>query len=134
MKKILNGRVYDTETATLIGKKDNGDSAASLWFSEIELYRKKTGEYFTYLSRCGGGIDASHPISPVSYDAAKEWAEKNLSADIFIAEFGKPDESNDEKQKLNLNLSAKSINKIKRLSQIQGKSVSQIIDDIIEKM
>ncbi|MDE6675529.1 MAG: hypothetical protein K2K19_12100, partial [Acetatifactor sp.] len=46
MKQIINGKMYDTETAQEIGCGCNGMSCDDLWFVEETLYRKKNGEFF----------------------------------------------------------------------------------------
>ena len=54
MKKIINGRLYDTDTAILIGYWDNGYGAGDFHKCYEELYRKKNGEFFLYGS--GGAM------------------------------------------------------------------------------
>ena len=48
MKKIINGRKYDTETAKEIGYWSNGYPCSDFNHCEETLYLKKTGEYFLY--------------------------------------------------------------------------------------
>ena len=48
MKKIINGKKYDTETATKIGEYSNGYSTSDFHYIDETLYRKKTGEFFLY--------------------------------------------------------------------------------------
>ena len=45
MKKIINGRKYDTETAKEIGYWSNGYPCSDFNHCEETLYLKKTGEY-----------------------------------------------------------------------------------------
>ena len=45
MKKIINGRKYDTETAKHIGSRSEGQPGNFEYFTE-DLYLKKTGEFF----------------------------------------------------------------------------------------
>ena len=99
MKKIIKGKVYDTDTAKLLGADGGGDGFSS--WSE-ELYQKRTGEFFIegeggpatkYAVSCGqnqwrGGTK----IIPLSAQAAREWAEEHLDADDYEAIFGIPDE------------------------------------------
>lgn len=98
MKKIINGKMYDTETAQNIGCYNNGLSGGDFWFVEETLYRKKNGEFFLYgeggamsrysrqdgsYSRCGG-----MELVPLSTEEAKAWVEKHCSADVYIEIFG----------------------------------------------
>ena len=47
MKKIINGKVYDTETAQVLGSWSNMSDRS---FERIDetLYRKRTGEFFLH--------------------------------------------------------------------------------------
>lgn len=101
MRKIINGKMYDTNTAKVIGTWSNykyGDFN----YCEETLYKKKTGEYFLYgeggaLSKyakscgnndtCGGS-----EFIPLSKNEAKKWMECNTSAEKYIAEFGEVEE------------------------------------------
>ena len=101
MKRIINGRRYDTETAKLVGYTSYDNPGSLAYWSE-DLYRKKTGEYFLYgqggpmskYSRRTGENEWSfgHEIRPLTLDEAKAWAEKHLDADIFEEVFGKVEE------------------------------------------
>ena len=59
MKKIIDNKVYDTNTATLIGSKDNGISPASFAYCRESLYRKRTGEYFKHGE---GGANSKYAV------------------------------------------------------------------------
>ncbi len=101
MKKIVNGKLYSTETAECVGSDQYSNPRDFHYWCET-LYRKKNGEYFlhgegnglshyrTYYSEnsWGGGEE----IIPMSFDAAKKWAETHLDADEYIEEFGDPAE------------------------------------------
>lgn len=98
MRKIINGKKYDTETAKELGRRFSGESYRD--FSHIEeiLYRKRTGEFFLY----GSGGPASRyavrtgqnswsggsKLIPLSTQEARDWAEQYLTPDDFEAVFG----------------------------------------------
>ena len=101
MRKIINGKSYDTNTAKLIGSRDNGEYGGFDFISE-SLYLKRTGEYFLHgrggartcyaryvgaESWCGG-----EQIIPLNLTSASSWAEKNLTADEYEAAFGEVSE------------------------------------------
>ena len=97
MKKIINGRMYDTETAKKIEDWDNGMYGNDFRACEEILYKKRTGEYFIYgsggaLSKysvsCGNSSSGSSDIIPLTKDRAKTWMETNGNPDIYIKEFG----------------------------------------------
>lgn len=104
MKKIIGGRKYDTETATEMAKWDN-EAYGSFRFWEIELYRKKTGEYF--LTGFGGGVDlpinswsdmergeklGDWLIVPITEAEAKQWTERHCDGDTYEEIFGEVEE------------------------------------------
>ena len=79
MKRIIKGRMYNTETAIDCGA----------WFDDTMshlccLMRKKNGEYFIN--------DDTGRISPISVDEAKQFAEDFLTVDEYIKEFGPVEE------------------------------------------
>lgn len=101
MKKIINGRKYDTETAKEIGYWSNGYPCSDFNHCEETLYLKKTGEYFLYgeggaLTQYArsvfGGTTGGSKIIPMNEDRAKKWAEKCLNCDAYEALFGEVEE------------------------------------------
>ena len=100
MKKIINGRVYDTATAKLIGSKTHGESTSDFGYWSEALYKKRTGEYFLHgeggpMTRYAGGLGDNswgwgEKLIPLTADKARKWAETNLDADAYIQEFGEP--------------------------------------------
>ena len=103
MKKIINGKMYNTETAKYIDYAAEGacDSFNSYHWRE-ELYKKRTGEYFIFGEggassrwRCEverGCYSDGWGFKPLTDDEAKEWLEKYGDPDVYIAEFGEPEE------------------------------------------
>lgn len=95
MKKIRNGKLYDTDTAKCIGSYQYlGES--DFHYVYEELYRKKTGEYFLYgeggpASRLacneGYGYCAGEGIRPLTDEQAREWAEEHMDADEYLKYF-----------------------------------------------
>ena len=99
MKKIISGKVYDTDTARFLGGDGGGDGFYA--WSEA-LYQKRTGEYFLY----GEGGPATKyaysvgqnqwsggsKIIPLDLPAARKWAEDHMDADDYEQIFGLPDE------------------------------------------
>lgn len=101
MKKIINGRRYDTDTAQKIAEWDNGLPGGDLDYISESLYQKRTGEFF--LHGDGGArswaavpdYDAMAPgerIRPLSEEEAREWCERHLDADMCEAIWGEPEE------------------------------------------
>lgn len=101
MKKIINGRKYDTETAKEVGFFSNEYPCGDFNWCQETLYKKKTGEYFlhgkggalsNYAKSVWGGTTGGSEIIPMSEDRAKKLAEKYLSCDEYEALFGEVEE------------------------------------------
>lgn len=101
MKKIINGKKYDTETARKISGWDEGRNGDHDYVHE-ELYRKKNGEFFLFgeggaNSKYGAWIDnysraESRKIVPLPIEEAKRWAEKHISTEKYEEIFGEVEE------------------------------------------
>lgn len=102
MKKIINGRMYNTETATEIDWKENMANRGDYNYRKETLYRKKTGEFFLYdygnalSERCklkGNGLyEPTEEIIPISEEYAKTWVERYCDVDTYIELFGAVEE------------------------------------------
>ena len=98
MKKIINNKLYNTDTAKEITAYDNGYSGRDFKAVHEILFKKKTGEYFIYgwggpMSKYAKSVgcnswSGSEDITPLTVDEAKAWMEAYASADDYIAEFG----------------------------------------------
>lgn len=141
MKKIIGGKVYDTDTAKELDSWSNmADVRSFHQFSET-LYRKKTGEFFLYGE--GGPMtkyavaDGSNSwrggsrIMPLSYAEAKAWAEEHLDGDEYEAIFGEVAE-NESRVQVCYSLSAATVETIKRRASDLGISASEYIDNLIK--
>lgn len=140
MKKIIEGRVYNTETAKLLGEYSYSNRTDINYFSE-KLYRTKSGAYFLY----GEGGPASRyskqvgqnrwtggeEIRAMSPQGARAWAKEHLDADKYAEIFGEPEDASDERVPLNLTISAAARTKLERMREDTGKSMSQIVEDMI---
>ena len=62
MKKIINGKVYDTEKARKLATSEFG-----------ELYEKRTGEYFVHAVDKLIGLEE---IKPITKEQAKRWLDE----------------------------------------------------------
>ena len=61
MRRILNNRVYDTETAKMITA-----------FKNNVLYEKRTGETFLYNKKL-------KKVTPLTYNESDDWCKKNFN-------------------------------------------------------
>lgn len=141
MKKIINGKLYDTNTANELASASHGEGPRDFRYYSESLYRKKTGEFFLH----GSGGPMTHyavsvgqnswrggeKIIPLSYKAAQEWAEKNLDADDYQEIFGEVTEGDDVTicAKLPASIDAK----LRRIASENGATLSATIARLIEK-
>lgn len=137
MKKIINGKVYDTESAKLIGEWDNGRYGRDFGMCTEDLYQKRTGEFF--LHGCGGPMSkyaVSHgdndwsggeKVIPLSYDAAREWSESHLPAEEYEAIFGDVIEDG-SRMTVTLSLSASAVERAKRAAAQAKMSLSAYVE------
>lgn len=143
MKRIIKGKVYNTETAQQVGHYESEYGCTDFNYYEQVLYRKKTGEYFLY----GRGNAASpyaqsagesswtggESIRPLTFEEAREWAESHLEADLYIEEFGDPGEGEGEDVRFTVLLSPGVHEKLRRLQAETGESMSTIAGQLIER-
>lgn len=112
MKKIIKGKVYETEKASLVGSS-----------SDASLYRKRTGEYFMY---------DGERITPLGYDEAARWAADHLPHDEYQAAFG--DAEGGDYERLNLFISSSSVSKVRHAAARKGVSLSAFVEDIFSAL
>ena len=140
MKKIINGKRYDTETAEFCGSHEYGYPGDFNYVFE-ELYQKRTGEFFLYGE---GGANSKYReeismnswsggerIIPLTEDEAKEWAEEYLDAEEYEKLFTVAEEEDSGKKIQSFSISGDVISKLTRLSRAHGLSRSQIIEDLV---
>lgn len=91
MKKVINGRQYNTDTAKFIDGVYSGIGSFEEY--EADLYKKKTGEYFLYesggpMSRMAvnanyNEVTGSENITPLTVSEVKKWLEDNNLAEAY---------------------------------------------------
>lgn len=140
MKKIINGKLYNTETAREVGWREYSNPGDFHYIFET-LYCKKTGEYF--LHGVGGALTqyaetigqnqwrGGEHIEPMNLASAREWAEQYLSADAYEAEFGEVTED-DSRTTLTLSIATSTAEKIRRTAQEKGITMSALIDSLFD--
>lgn len=98
MKRIINGKLYDTDTAKELGVDSYGQGSRDFHHWSETLYQKRTGEFFIYgeggpmtkyAVSCGQNQwSGGEKIIPLTYQAAQKWAEEHLDADEYQQIFG----------------------------------------------
>lgn len=116
MKKNINGKAYNTETARKCGSYTQD--------STIErLYIKKTGEFFVVLNAYD-----TEQIIPVSYAEAETWAKRHMTSEKYNEIFGKIA----DKSAISIKISRSAYQKAKRKAHESGTSVSKYLEELIE--
>lgn len=140
MKRIIDGRKYNTETATFVSSCDNGKPIDDFEFVGHWLYRKRTGEYFLessggamtrYAELDGDGWHGVSVIEPMTYEQARAWAEEHMTADEYEAEFGEVPESDGEDVVLSVRVSPATRERLRRMAAESGRSQGAILDDLV---
>jgi len=98
MKRILNGKRYDTATATEIASWKNGLSSNDFHYCEETLYRTKNGAFFlvgeggalsAYSRSCGSNSSCGgSELLPLSEKEVREWLEDHDCTDELEELFG----------------------------------------------
>jgi hypothetical protein len=97
MKKIINGKRYDTETAEYIADYSNHYGRNDFRSLEETLYRTPKGNFFLageggpmtkYARPCGGMTGGGEDIIPLTKEEAFEWAEAHMDTDEIVGVFG----------------------------------------------
>jgi hypothetical protein len=98
MKRIIEGKRYDTEKADLLAEVSSHEPRSSFGWWQEALYRTpRSGAYFLagegharsrYATNLGGGSwGPGERIEPMSEDEAFAWAQRELPADQIEALF-----------------------------------------------
>ena len=141
MKKVIQGKLYDTETATEVHEWSDG-APSDFRYVEETLYRKRTGEYFLhgyggpmtrYAEReaYGSGYCYGSSIVPLTYDEARAWAEEHMDADGYQAEFGPAPEGEGEVAHIHVTVSEAARRALDTEVARTGETRSAVVDRLL---
>lgn len=140
MKKIIGGKVYDTETAKKLAWWQNMPDVRDFHQVTERLYRKKTGEFFLhgeggpltqYAQETGtNSWSGGERIMPLTFAEAKAWAEEHLDGEEYEAIFGAVTEDGSRVQ-VCYSLASSTVETIKRRAAELGISASEYIDRLV---
>ena len=141
MKKIIDGKRYDTDTAKEMGS-DSFSNRRDFHYWMETLYRKNTGEFFLHgeggpMSRYAvttgqNEWSGGEKIIPLTLDAAKSWCEEHLDADAYEEIFGAVTEEGG-KRTVTFSLPENVIEKIKQRASEAGMTMSDYVAECIAK-
>lgn len=75
VKRIIDGKTYNTETATQLGGWADGESRT---YGDY-LYQTRFGAFFRYTFLDGADEDDHDTITPLTPDEAQKWLEEKMS-------------------------------------------------------
>lgn len=141
MKKIIKGKVYDTEKARFLALWKNYGSWRDFNHIEESLYQKKTGEFFLhgeggpstkYAETVGqNSWSGGERIMPMTYEEAQKWAEKHLDGDEYEKIFGEVIEEDGEKQVVSISINSSKWEAAKREAAKKSISISEYIESLL---
>lgn len=143
MRKIIDGRTYNTATSKLVGEWSNGENTSDFNYCEEYLYINTKGAYFIH--GAGGGYSKyativghnrgwGERIIPLTLIEAQDWAEERLDADEYEKEFGGVEEASGDlttRERVNLVLDSEIIENFRKLSLKTGTPMSRMADEAI---
>lgn len=97
MKKIIDGKLYNTETATFIAEWDNGLNFTDFNYVDKTLYQTQKGNFFLqfeggcmshYGKHVGGNGYAMRGLLPFTNEEAADWLEEHGFAVEYEEYFG----------------------------------------------
>ena len=146
MRKVINGRTYNTETSKRIGSWDNGIYGSDFRNCEEDLYKNTKGAYFLvgeggpmskYSVSHGNDTSGGRELIPMTATEAQEWAESHLDAEDYEAEFGVQEEATSDlttRERVNLTLDNEIVARLRKHSADTGIPMARTVDKAITAM
>lgn len=126
MNKVINGKRYNTETATCYG---SAKVKINKILCTLSLFRKSGGGYF--ISSADGDPEYFKIVSPRQ---AKVWAFKHLPIDEYEAHFGLGVLMDDSKTSQLLSLKKCTIEKLRIMAAQTNTTMSDVVDKVVESV
>ncbi len=147
MRKVINGRTYNTETSKKVGSWDNGIYGNDFRSCDEDLYKNTKGAYFLvgsggplskYAVSHGNNTSGSTTLTPMTAAEAQEWAEAHLDADEYEAEFGVQEEAAPSdlttRERVNLTIDTEIMARLRKYSTDTGVPMARIVDKAITQL
>lgn len=144
MRKVINGRTYNTETSKRIGSWDNGIYGNDFRSCEENLYKNTKGAYFLvgsggpmskYSVTHGNSTSGTTELIPMTAEAAQEWAEEHLDAEDYEAAFGVQEEAGPSdlttRERVNLTIDSGIMARLREYSANTGAVMGRVVDKAI---
>ena len=145
MRKVINGRTYNTETSKKIGSWDNGIYGNDFRSCEEDLYKNTKGAYFLvgesgplgkYSVSHGNETSGGKELIPMTAEEAQEWVEERLDAEEYEAEFGVQEEASSDlttRERVGSTIDSKIMTRLRKYSADTKIPMSRIMDEVLAK-
>lgn len=132
-KRIIDGKTYNTETATQIAGVDEDDHSVPYEGGEY-LYQTRFGAFFLFSYREAFAEDDYAKIAPLTPEQAREWLEKNQSWNVELIEslFGQMPEAGSGEVKFTLRLPESLRDRLAALAKANDQSLNAWIVRCLE--
>ena len=142
MKRIIRGKLYDTDKAKEVGSWQNMQDVRNLHHFTESLFQKRTGEFFLhgqggpmtqYAEAIGqNSWKGGERIMPMSYEEARAWAEEHLDADKYGEVFGLPAEDAGDVA-LHVKIPADLDARVRALASARGLSLAALVIEALRE-
>ena len=136
MKKRIDTLLYDTDTAKKIANYEAPYPRSDIQYYENDLIASPKNSEQVYGET--SAWEDGEKIVPLSYEEAQKWFEKannendELATDeVYEKEFGTIKSDTSKKEQQIFRLSKTAIQKVERMAQKQGKTKSEIVENLI---
>ncbi|MCB1510696.1 MAG: Arc family DNA-binding protein [Hyphomicrobiaceae bacterium] len=105
-KRIIDGKTYNTETATQLAGWDDDNREYGPYDTGRFLFQTRPGAFFLYSYCDGMGEDDFEKIEPLTPEQARKWLEENQSSNVDLIEqlFGEMPEAGSGEVKYTLRM------------------------------
>ncbi len=131
MKRIIEGKTYNTETATCVAKAYQHPQDD---YNFNELYQTRHGAYFMHYGDLSRGADdhGFMEIRPLTPAGAQTWMEEHASTDLLEAHFGEQPEAGESESRLTVRIPDKLKERVEASAAANKQSVNAWIMRCLE--
>ena len=144
MRKVINGRTYNTATSKCIGQWSNGHYTNDFNYCSEDLYKNTKGAYFLlgeggamskYATRSGDNSGYGTELIPMTPEEAQAWAEERLTGEEVEAAFGVQEDAAPSdlttRERVNLTLDNEIMARLRKYSVDTGAVMGRVVDKAI---
>ena len=130
-KRIIDGKTYNTETATELAGWDETSEGYPITYGE-HLYQNRFGAFFMYSYQDDGPHGPEENLEPYTPEQAREWLEKYQRVSVIEAVFGKMPEAGSGESKFTLRMPDSLRDRLAERAKARGQSLNAWIVRCLE--